>query len=101
MWEKLTQTHITHPGAAPRMAVRGSAAWVIAIVTVVALIVGSLLLTVADPVVQALFSSSMWQSTTSYGTDTLAWGKSLWTYLSLILLLGFLSMVWVHTRRAG
>lgn len=81
--------------------VKGSAAYIIAILTVVMFIAGAILLTVVDPVVQALFSSSMWESTTSYGQNTLTWGRNLWKYIGLILLLGYLSMVWIHSRRAG
>lgn len=83
------------------MPVRGSAAWVIGIVLVTAFVVGALLLTVTDPVAQALFSSSLYQSNTSYGSNALSWVKSFWQYISVILLLGFLSFVWINTRRAG
>lgn len=83
------------------MAIRGSAAWVITVVVITGFIVGALLFTVTDPIAQALFDSAMWQSSTSYGTNTLSWGKSLWSYLSVFVLIGFLSLVWVTTRRSG
>lgn len=83
------------------MAIRGSAAWVLTVVLVTAFVVGALLLTVVDPVVQGLFDSSIWTCSTSYCDMTLGAGENMWAYIALVILLGFLSTVWVTTRRAG
>lgn len=78
---------------------RGSAAWVLAIVSVVTFFVGALLLTVLDPVMQAVFSSAMWSSSTSYGTDALSWQKDMWLFWPSMILLGILFTIWVKTRQ--
>lgn len=83
------------------MAIRGSAPWVLAIVSVTALVTGAILLTVTDPVAQGLFDSPMWSSSTSAGQMTLSAVASLWTYWPLWILVGLLSLVWITTRRAG
>lgn len=80
---------------------RGSVAWIMVVVGVTAFFVGALLLTVTDPVIQGLFASPMWSSTTTFGTDALQWAEWLWQYLSLFVLLGFLSLVWINSRREG
>lgn len=79
----------------------GSAAWVLVVVVVVAIVIGSLLLTVTDPVAQALFDSAMWSSTTTYGTNTMAWVQELWAFMALIILIGLFSLVYIRTRRPG
>lgn len=78
---------------------RGSAAWALAIVAVATALVGSLLLTVADPVMQALFASATYSSTTTFGSDLLSWQQDAWTFWPVIILLGIMVMVWVETRR--
>lgn len=83
------------------MAIRGSAPWVLAIVSVVALITGSILLTVTDPIAQGVFNSAMWSSSTDAGQMTLGAVVSIWTYWPLWILTGLLSLVWINTRRAG
>lgn len=83
------------------MAIRGSAPYVIGIVSVVALITGSILLTVTDPIAQGVFSSPMWSSSTDAGQMTLGAIVAIWTYWPLWILTGLLSMVWIKTRRAG
>lgn len=83
------------------MAIRGSAPYVLAVVSVVAIVTGAILLTVTDPVAQGLFNSPMWSSTTSAGQMTLSAMVSLWTYWPLWIMTGILSLVWIRTRRAG
>lgn len=83
------------------MAVRGSAPYVLAVVSVVALITGSILLTVTDPIAQGVFNSGMWSSSTDAGKMTLDATVALWTYWPLWILTGLLSLVWINTRRAG
>lgn len=80
---------------------RGSAAWVVAIVAVMTGLVGALILTVLDPVAQALFASSMFNSSTTYGSDALSWQQDAWTYWPAFILVGITVTVWVRTRRAG
>lgn len=76
-----------------------SAAWTIAILAVVAGLIGSLLLTVTDPVAQALFDSAMWSSDTTFGSDALSWQKDAWNYWPAFILFGIMLMVWVETRQ--
>lgn len=83
------------------MALRGSAPYVLAVVSVVAIVTGAILLTVTDPVAQGLFNSPMWTSSTSAGQMTLSAMVSIWTYWPLWILTGLLSLVWIRTRRAG
>lgn len=80
---------------------RGSAAWVVAILAVTMGIVGSLLLTVVDPVQQQLFASGLWSSSTTYGTDALRWQRDAWMVWPAFILFGIMIEVWVHTRRAS
>lgn len=81
------------------MALRGSAAWVLPIVSVTAVLVGAILLTVLDPVAQAAFSSSMYNSSTSAGQMTTGAMEDMWKYWPLFILLGIMFLVWVVTRR--
>lgn len=82
------------------MAGRNSAAWTLAIVAVlVTAIVGPLLLTMLDPVMQALFASSLWDCSTSYCTNALSWQKSAWTYWAAMILFGVMVLVWIRTRQ--
>lgn len=87
--------------AVPHMVARGSAAWVIAVLAVVLLLVGAMLLTVLDPVAQSVFASSLWTSSTSAGQMTQSAVENMWTYWSLFILLGLTSLVWIMTRRPG
>jgi hypothetical protein len=80
---------------------KGSAAWILAIVIPVVFVMGAFLLSVIDPLMQNVFTSSLWNSDTAAGTNALAWVKSLWTFWPLGILLGATVLVWVRTRRAG
>lgn len=83
------------------MSVRGSASWQLTIVLVTTFLVGSLLLTIFDPVWQAWFDSAFWDtdnSTLQMLLDALKAGA---TYTALFVLFGILSRAWVWTRRAG
>lgn len=79
---------------------RTSAAWALAIVAVVTGLVGSLLLTVMDPVMQAWFGSAMWSADTTTGSNILTWAHDTWTYWAVFILLGIMVMVWIETRQA-
>lgn len=83
------------------MALQGSAAWTVSIVSVLTFLVGAILLTVLDPVAQAVFESSLWSPSTSAGQMATGAVQSMWTYWSLFILLGIMFLVWVKTRRAG
>lgn len=76
-----------------------SAAWVLAIVAVLTFIIGALMLTVVDPVMQALFDSTLWSSSTQYGTQTLGWVQDLWLYFPVFILITILLLVWIRTRQ--
>lgn len=76
-----------------------SAAWVLAIVAVLVFIIGALLLTVIDPVMQTLFDSSLWSSSTPYGTDALNWMQDLWAFFPVAILITILLLVWIRTRQ--
>lgn len=78
---------------------RTSAAWVLGIVSVLAGLVGALLLTVLDPVAQALFDSGLWTADTSTGANILTWGRDVWTFWPAFILLGIMVLVWVETRQ--
>lgn len=78
-----------------------SAAWVLGVLVVVAGLVGALLLTVTDPVMQELFASSMWDASTTTGSDTLRWQKTAWTKWPVMILIGLMLTVWIKTRQPG
>lgn len=81
------------------MPTKGSAAWAVVIVSIVAFIVGSLLLTATDPVMQALFDSSLWSASTSDGSNALAWQKRAWMALPAMILVALLVQIWIDTRQ--
>lgn len=78
-----------------------SAPYILVIVALVTAIMGALVLTVTDPVMQHLFDSVMWQSDTEYGQDALQWQQHAWNFWPAFILFGILMMVWVDTRRPG
>lgn len=79
--------------------VGSSAAWKLAIVAPLTGLVGSLLLTVVDPVMQAWFDSGIWTADTTTGSNLLTWAQDSWTYWAVAILLGIMVMVWVETRQ--
>lgn len=79
----------------------GSAAWVLGILAVATGLIGSLLLTVLDPVMQTLFASPLFEGSTSFSSNALGWLMNSWTYWPVFILLGILVFVWVRTRRPG
>ena len=78
-----------------------SAAFVLVILALVTGLMGTLLLTVTDPVMQHLFASALWESNTEYGQNALQWQQHAWNFWPAFILLGVLTMVWVRTRRPG
>lgn len=83
------------------MVLKGSAAYAIPVVIVTSFLVGGLLLTVLDPITQAVFASPMWDPNTTDLGMMLDAVKALTVYLPLLLLFGYLSRGWIWTRRAG
>lgn len=82
------------------MATRRSAAWVITIVVVLSFIVGSMILTATDPVVQALFGSNLWGASTADGKNALSWMEKAWAFVGTAVLIALLVQVWVDTRQS-
>jgi len=76
-----------------------TAAWVVAIVAVLSMLVGAFMSTTLDPIIQALFNNPNWSSNTAAGTDTLLWMEQLWAFLPAAVLLGILTTVWIATRQ--
>jgi len=79
--------------------VRRSAAWVIGIVIILAVIMGALILTATDPIMQRLFDSTLWSSTSTEGSNALSWQKAAWAFFPTAILLALLIQVWVDTRQ--
>lgn len=78
---------------------RDSAAYVVTIVCVVAFIVGTLLLTVLDPIAQNLFASPMWSADTADGQNLLVWMERAFAFFSTAILLAILMQIWIDTRQ--
>jgi len=78
---------------------RGSAAWIIAIVSALTFVVGAVLLTAVDPVMQAFFSSTIWSASTEDGTNALNWMKAAWAFIGPAILITILLEVWIKTRQ--
>lgn len=76
-----------------------SAAYVIAIVSALAFIIGALVLTAVDPVMQALFASPSWSSSTRNGTDLLMWLSNAWAFVPASLLIAITIQIWIDTRQ--
>jgi len=80
-------------------ATQGSAAWVLVIVSVLAFIVGAILFTTTDPVIQSLFDSPQWTANTADGQNLLNWLERTWAFLPAAILIMILRMVWIETRQ--
>lgn len=76
-----------------------SAAWVVAIMSVITGIMGSLLLTVVDPVMQAFFDSPLFTATTTYGSNWMTWAQDAWALWPSLILFGIMLFVWIETRK--
>ncbi|TQQ78601.1 hypothetical protein EGH24_13850 [Halonotius terrestris] len=76
-----------------------SAAYVITIVAALMFIVGVLVLTVTDPVLQTLFDSALWSSSTQQGSDLLRWQKAVWGFIGTAILIAITLEVWIVTRQ--
>jgi len=76
-----------------------SAPYTLAILLVTALVTGALLLTVTDPVMQALFGSGAYTAETANGKSLLSWMGALWSFVPAAILLMFLIKSWVDTRQ--
>lgn len=81
------------------MPTRRSAAWVLVIVIVLSFIMGTIILTAVDPVVQALFDSNLWQASTVEGKDALSWMSIAWMVFPTMILVALITQIWVDTRQ--
>lgn len=79
---------------------RNSAAWVVGIVAILAFLMGTLILSATDPIMQDLFDSSLWTSSTADGQNALNWQKAAWGFLSTAILIAILFMVLIETRQS-
>lgn len=80
---------------------RGSAAWITAIVSVLMFLIAAILLTFVDPVLQTLFDSSLFTSSTAPGATTLRRIQNLWGFFPVAILIAITLTVWIKTRRPG
>ncbi len=78
---------------------RNSGAYIVAIIAALMFIVGALVLTVIDPVMQALFDSATWSSSTSTGTDLLSWQQTAWRFAAAAMLIAIIMEIWIGTRQ--
>lgn len=76
-----------------------SAAWVLGIMSVLTGVIGSLLLTVIDPVLQAFFAAPTWTSSTTFGSNLLGWLTDAWALWPALILFGIMILVWIGTRQ--
>lgn len=79
---------------------KNSAAFIVAILAVMMFIVGALVLTTIDPVMQSVFASPAWGSSTENGTDLLSWQKSAWSFAASAMMIAILMEIWIGTRRS-
>lgn len=79
---------------------RYSLPYVITGTILLGLIGGALMFTITDPLMQALFGSPGWSSSTTYNTALLGWFVDLWEIvLPMAVLVAILFEVWVYSRR--
>lgn len=78
---------------------KSSAAYIVVIVSIIAFIIGTLLLTATDPVMQALFGSQMWGAETQDGKNLLKWMSRLWAFFSSAILIAIVMEIWIGTRQ--
>lgn len=76
-----------------------SAAWTLTIIATVTGVMGALLLTVGDPIMQAFFDSPLWASDTTYGSNLLGWFVDAWALIGFVILTGIMFLVWIETRQ--
>jgi uncharacterized integral membrane protein len=78
---------------------RNSGAWMVAIVAIIAYIMGVLLLTAVDPVLQALFDSTLWSASTADGQAALNWQQRSWAIFPVAILVAILFEIFIVTRQ--
>lgn len=78
-----------------------SAAYIVVVVAVSSFIAGAFTITVVDPIMQAVFASPSYASSTEQGTDMLRWMVDLFAFVPAALLIGITSDIWVRTRQAA
>lgn len=79
---------------------RGSAAFVVVLGAVTAVIVGGFLLTfVVYPVTNAMTAAAFWSATTTPGANLVAAVSGVWTFWGALILIAILAYVWVNTRQ--
>lgn len=76
-----------------------SAAYIIGIVSITVGLIGTLLLTVVDPIMQTLFDSGLWSADTPEFSNLLVWQQDIWTYWAAFILFGIMIYVWIRTRQ--
>jgi|GEM_PF-3559843 len=80
------------------MVSRGSTAWIVAIVCILGFVTGAIVYTATDPVMQTVFGSALWSSSTTDGQNALAWQKAMWLFVPVAILLVLLVEIQVGTR---
>lgn len=80
---------------------RGSAAWIVAIVGILAFITGAFVFTAVDPVMTAIFNSPLWESSTTHGSNALKWQKRAWLFAPTGVMLAILMTIWIETRQTA
>lgn len=78
---------------------RGSAAYVIAVVAIMSFIIGGLVYASLDPMMQAIFDSELWTSSTTHGKNALEWQKRIWLFAPTFVLVSIVTTIWIETRQ--
>lgn len=79
---------------------QGSSSYTIVIAGVTAMLVGAIMLTfVIFPMVNGFRGSALWSAETTEGATLLTYVGGIWEFWGGVLLLGFLSYIWVSTRQ--
>lgn len=79
---------------------RGSAAFVVVLGAVTAIVVGAMLLTfVVYPMTNAFTAAAFWSASTTPGANLLAVVEGVWVFWGALILLAILAYVWINTRQ--
>lgn len=82
-----------------RAQARGSGAYVIGIVAIIAFLMGSLILSMVDPFMQGLMDSQLWSADTVEGQNALGWFAAAAGFAGAAILIAILIQVYIDTRQ--
>jgi len=78
---------------------KGSAAWIVAIVSVMVGYRRSPTDHCDGPCDASTFDSALWSSSSKDGTNALKWQVRIWSFVPTAIMVGILFIIWIETRQ--